>query len=359
MPEFVTFLDAVTRNGERTRRVIYVLLLMLTFDVAFFTRFVYPDWNGSRLVLRLDALDCYDAALQFRDAKTDEARADIKKHVDSSKCHKLLWLMAKLHYPLVWPDYSTTHDETPGSKWLSKWDWFFSSTYDPYHGISGDSGGLDLKDLRELDDHHFKLFLHMLEDLGKKEYDDLAVGIPIIGAQFDANDFWLFSGVFMCVLFQILRQHLEREWHNLDQVGGIIPNNQCRDLIVMEAVLTASGNIPSVIGGRRQNAIDGIKAARALIWMNRPRLNRAMQLSLLTIMMFLPPILNTCDWWDDLGSNNLKLMAQYNGEARMWVQYFLQSIFVVALWYICLACFLEVLVIRGLVAKIEATEYPA
>jgi len=116
--EFKPFLDAVVVSGERTRRVIYVLLLMLTFDVAFFTEFTYPDWNGTRTVLRAEALNCYEQALGKRSDRTLRM-----KDVD---CTKRLMLMANLHYPLVELDYSKLEDENFLAdlwKYRCHWDW--------------------------------------------------------------------------------------------------------------------------------------------------------------------------------------------------------------------------------------------
>jgi len=187
----------------------------------------------------------------------------------------------------------------------------------------------------------------MLQEVAKNEYDNLFIGISLIGARFDANDFWLVGGVLMCIVFQIFSQHLDRELKALQTADAVCPNNRCRELIVMAVVFTA-GRTSS-----KDLQRPGSDEDRPPEQMRNSRL----QAAFLRLLMFLPPVLNTMDFFSDLQSNSITLMAQYNGPIHMYVEYAIQGIFVGALWWICIWCYQLVKRLQTQVGHISRHNY--
>jgi hypothetical protein len=186
--EFEPYLDAVTRSGERTRLVMYVVLLVLFFVGCGIRDFDWPSWDEQRLHVMLDNYGCVTGSVP----------------ADSACAHLLA------DYADQGLDFGTP--------------------------VGGDPAAGNLQ--RDL---ALKVYERRIIELMKKDLRGYALEIPLFGVYLDGNDLWLVSGVLMSLLLLILTAHIEREFANYEKAAKACPNNSCRDLLVMAQIFALPG----------------------------------------------------------------------------------------------------------------------
>src|SRR5215469_770984 len=186
--EFEPYLDAVARSGERTRLVMYVLLLVLFFVGCGIRDFDWPSWDEQRLHVMLDNYGCVTGAAPA-----------------GGDCAQLL------------ADYADQ-----------------GLIFGTPRGGDPATGNLQ-RDLA------LKVYERRIIELMKKDLRGYALEIPLFGVYLDGNDLWLVSGVLMSLLLLILTAHIEREFANYEKAARACPNDSCRDLLVMAQIFALPG----------------------------------------------------------------------------------------------------------------------
>lgn len=186
--EFEPYLDAVTRSGERTRLVMYVVLLVLFFVGCGVRDFDWPSWDEQRLHVMLDNYGCVTGTAP-----------------PASACARLL-----ADYADQGLDFTTPKGGDPAA-------------------------GNVQRDLA------LKVYERRVIELMKKDLRGYALEIPLFGVYLDGNDLWLVSGVLMSLLLLILTAHIEREFVNYEKAARACPNDACRDLLVMAQIFALPG----------------------------------------------------------------------------------------------------------------------
>lgn len=186
--EFEPYLDAVTRSGERTRLVMYVVLLVLFFVSCGIRDFDWPSWDEQRLHVMLDNYGCVTGA--------SPAGGD---------CARLL-----ADYADQGLIFGTPRSGDPATGSLQR-------------------------------DLALKVYERRIIELMKKDLRGYALEIPLFGVYLDGNDLWLVSGVLMSLLLLILAAHIEREFANYEKAAKTCPNDSCRDLLVMAQIFALPG----------------------------------------------------------------------------------------------------------------------
>lgn len=186
--EFEPYLDAVTRSGERTRLVMYVVLLVLFFVGCGIRDFDWPSWDEQRLHVMLYNYGCVTGSVP----------------ADSACAHLLA------DYADQGLDFGTP--------------------------VGGDPAAGNLQ--RDL---ALKVYERRIIELMKKDLRGYALEIPLFGVYLDGNDLWLVSGVLMSLLLLILTAHIEREFANYEKAAKACPNDSCRDLLVMAQIFALPG----------------------------------------------------------------------------------------------------------------------
>jgi hypothetical protein len=57
LKDFQPFLDAAIKSGERTRRVIYILILICVFISCSIRAYIYPAWTRHVLFFSIEVRD--------------------------------------------------------------------------------------------------------------------------------------------------------------------------------------------------------------------------------------------------------------------------------------------------------------
>jgi hypothetical protein len=180
---FQPYLDAVTKSGDRTRNVWYILVLVL---IAVF----FGEWNTrgdsvstTRFVRMMDALVCvHDKS--WRPQKGGPSCAD-----------GLEYAIARHHFP-----YALTMADGPSEETRTEIG---------------------------------KVLEKRVEDLMRRELETHVITVPILGVSIDGNDFWLVSSFVMIFLLRVLRACLNRELDNLRRATMQATNLVKRELILM------------------------------------------------------------------------------------------------------------------------------
>jgi len=189
--EFELYLDAVTRSGERTRIIFYVILLVMFFVGCGIRDFAWPSWDEQRLRVMLENYGCVTGAAPA-----------------TGDCTHLL---------ADYADQGLVFSAAPG----------------------GDAAAATAQ--REL---ALKVYERRIIELMKKDLRGYALEIPLFGVYLDGNDLWLVSGVLMALLLVILIAHIERELANYEKAADACPNRSCRELLVMAQIFAMPGERP-------------------------------------------------------------------------------------------------------------------
>lgn len=187
--EFQPYLDCVTKSGDRTRTVWYVLVLIVA--TVFF-----GEWNTrpsgvstSRFVRMMDALVCvYDPSWKPKEG--------------GPSCREGL-------------DYASIRHHFPNA-------------------LTGNNGpNEDTK--REIRN----LLEKRVEDVMRRELATHIITVPIFGVTVDGNDLWFLSGFVVIFVLRILWTCLEREFDNLKRAARQATSNMRRELLIMTQLFFA------------------------------------------------------------------------------------------------------------------------
>ncbi len=176
--EFHLYLDAVNKSADRTRSVLYIVLLVLV--AVFFAELNTRPGNDAeaRFETMIAALAC------VQDGKTAETVGK------GDPCETPLSYARERHF-----DFAQA-------------------------GSAKDSVA-------------FKAAEKRIQDLMRRELDTHVITIPVLGIAIDANDFWIVAGPVMVFLMLILNASLVREQDNLARAAARATTAHHRELLVM------------------------------------------------------------------------------------------------------------------------------
>jgi hypothetical protein len=182
MEEFKSYIDSVSRSGDRTRGFVYVIILINFCVLAAVLNSIAPDWDDSRLDKLNEALVC-----------------SMSSRTDGS-CAAAL-------------DYAKKRGFDLSSAATS--------------GVDGDSPRKEvLRQLRTEIDYY-----------QKKSVDENSFSIPVFNVPLDVNDLWILSGLLNCYLMFLLVVCFEREYDDLSLAKKYAQTAQEMELLIATQML--------------------------------------------------------------------------------------------------------------------------
>lgn len=191
-PDGRAYVDAVAAASDRSRTIIYFILILMVLTFTSIRNNYYPDWMSARSGAHQDLHRCLLANdLGHRDCKAMSER------------------LARTGYTI-----------TGTAKDLG-----FELT-----GTPGDENFV------EANKYAISRLQFKIDAFEKKDIDLYTITIPLLGSFVDINDIWLISGVVMLFLLYLLRANLDQEYRN---ILYIFNNKQSyADLVGMTQVLS-------------------------------------------------------------------------------------------------------------------------
>lgn len=200
--DFQPYLQAVITASQRTRSLVYVLLIALIAIFAAYRNTAEPDWIDARLRQLQLAYDC----LQRKDS--------------TGECKAALDYAKGFMY--------TNPNKMPVSSESQMYD--DPSIYQPKPTVPPDQ----IEMMKELQ--------HQIEVLITQRTESLEVRIPLLGLQMDMNDLGLISGITLFFLMYIFLLLLTREEENINQATDKAVQSKNKDnlrLLLMVQVFSS------------------------------------------------------------------------------------------------------------------------
>jgi hypothetical protein len=210
-PDGKSYVDAVTAAGQRSRTLIYFILILTVLTFATERNDYAPDWLQQRYQT-LEAVyachllnDCAD--LEKRLVKAGKLRknsSDDEKRKASQIAAGILEIdLEKLGQPakLAAP------------------------------AASAAPAGADIDNWRRRE------FSLEIETMIKKDTDNDTITLPVLGSSIDINDLWIVSGGMMFFLLYFLRASQKQEERNIRYIQAR-KNDEFDDLVAMNQVLS-------------------------------------------------------------------------------------------------------------------------
>jgi hypothetical protein len=209
VPDGKSYVDAATAAGQRSRALVYFILILTVLTFASLRNSYAPDWTARRFKALQEVQNCY-----IRD-----------------QCEK--WDKRLMAAGLMPPQATDEQKATARASAESRLEFDFSGLRTVEIGTSSaaapDSKTTDDVDLRR---QEFELAVQALQ---KKDLDNDTITLPVLGSAIDINDLWIASGAMMFFLLHFLRTSLEQEYRNIRYIINHKP--QFATLAVMNQVL--------------------------------------------------------------------------------------------------------------------------
>src|SRR5262249_26454222 len=275
--EFQPYLDVLSKSGERTRAVTYVMLIVLFFTACGIRNEVYPNWDAVRLQRMQETYHC------------------IHGEPRTKRCDSFIRLYEKQGVLLSTSEFSNATSQDDSSKFRRE------------------------------------LFQDRIKDEMKNRLNSYKLNIQIFGVIVDTNDLWLITGVLTAVVLWILAAHMQRHLLNLRMAKKVCPNNTCRDLLIMNQILT----IPMS---------------------DKKRLSEHVRHAMLIALYWLPAVFGLAVIIDDIYNftDGYYLLTSWQGT---WVEHAARVISVLVVAYQCYRCQVSSNAIDKLIVEIRHTNF--
>jgi hypothetical protein len=213
-PDGKSYVDAVTAAGQRSRTLIYFILILTVLTIATERNDYAPDWMHQRYQTREQIYACYirnecTAALDERLVKAGlmpEKHSDDQRRTALQSAAKTLEIDLESLRPA-----KRDANSAPAAECCA-------------------STGTDVDNWSR---REFKL---NIEAMIKKDTDNDTITLPVLGSSIDLNDLWIVSGGMMFFLLYFLRASQKQEERNIRYIQA--HNNEFDDLVAMNQVLS-------------------------------------------------------------------------------------------------------------------------
>lgn len=206
VPDGKSYLDAVVAAGQRSRAIIFIVLLLMVFTFTSIRNNYDPAWNYTFIQLYEDLHDCL-----------------VKNNFDDPQCNLLKDRIKELEgRPARAEDVVS----------------FAQEAQIDLNGEFGASnfGVLNATKIKEIETRYNALIA--------KEATSEAIAIPLLASEVDYNDLWLVSGVIMFCLLCALYASREQEFRNAKYIFNYKP--QYADLVIMNQVLSWQSDVKPI-----------------------------------------------------------------------------------------------------------------
>lgn len=229
--DFAPYLRAVTEASQRTRSILYVLVVTLIAVFAAWRNTAMPDWLDVRLQQLQTAYGC------LRDGTRIDATCD-----DAIKYARVF-----VYAPSPMKDDDTPFKRTNTIREEGP------EADQPSVDVSQEKASLDASKEKPSADvpkkkpsvdpsEEAREFRYAIDMLMRQRTENLSVRFPLLGLAMDMNDLGIISGVALCVLLYIFSLTLTREEDNLKRALGRAEESRRKDnfeLLLMAQVFSA------------------------------------------------------------------------------------------------------------------------
>lgn len=202
------YLEAVVSAGQRSRAIVYFVLILLVLTGTTMRNSYSPDWMAVRAEAYQDMLRC----LKVHDVAHPDCRALVTRVGRAG--------------------FATTNNEL--AKSIGK--------IAPEIKIRGDFSDSNFEELNKLVIDEVEL---KMKKFFEKDIETYIIKIPLLGSTVDINDLWLVSGVVMFFLLYFLKASLVQERLNIKYIIDNKP--ELGKLIVLNQVVTVSAHTNPVV----------------------------------------------------------------------------------------------------------------
>lgn len=209
-PDGKSYVDAVTAAGQRSRTLIYFIVILTVLTFATERNDYSPDWVSLRYGLREALYTCY----------VREQCYDLDKRLIESG--------------LVGRSGPFQYGRQRASKALGI-D-FESLRPKPNTNPAPAAIGNSAAPGTELDNWPRRELVLTTEALIKRDMDNNTITLPVLGSSIDINDLWMASGGMMFFLLYFLRTSQKQEERNIKYIQA--RKKEFDDLVVMTQVLS-------------------------------------------------------------------------------------------------------------------------
>lgn len=294
VPDGKSYVDAVNAAGQRSRTLIYFILILTVLTFAAVRNSYEPDWVGQRYKTREEVVSCI-------------IRSDCRDFDD--RLIKLGWIPkppSEAQKNTSW-EIQRNNARQRAAKVLGV-DWGSLQT--------AKQNGACTPGCTEPDNWNRRELTLTIEALIKRDIDNDTIALPLLGSVIDINDLWIVSGGLMFFLLYFLRASQKQEERNV----GYIRNNMSAfdDLVAMNQVLSP-------------HALDVGPVGKALEWIFG------------LLPSFLYVYLAALDWC------SIDFSYLYIGKTKTYVEYGVEIILIILVVYNNVKCLMNQQNIRTLI----------
>lgn len=291
VPDGKSYVDAVTAAGQRSRALIYFILILAVLTFASIRNSYSPDWAEQEYLIYQAVLNCYE----------------------NSNCKE--W-----DDRLIAAGFMTSGaDEKQRTAARQQADKVFGEDFEGLRPSKTSTSNASTGDLNAPVNLRQQELETALENLQKKDLDNDTITIPILGTAININDLWIVSGALMFFLLHFLRASLQQEYRNIKFIIQHKP--EFAQLAIMNQVLAPHG-------------------------LNMGYFGQILELG----VGLLPSIVYSYLWCLDLSTTGVSLV--YVGELRTYLEYSLEAALVLMVIYVNVRCLYMQFKIRNLIRPI-------
>jgi hypothetical protein len=213
-PDGKSYVDAVTAAGQRSRTLIYFILILTVLTFATERNDYAPDWIQQRYQTREQIYACYihNECTAALDKRLINAGLMPEKHSDDERRTALQSAAKTLEIDLesLRPAKRDTHPASPAES-------------------SAPTG-------TDVDNWNRREFTLNIEAMIKKDTDNDTITLPVLGSSIDINDLWIVTGGMMFFLLYFLRTSQKQEERNIRYIRA--HKSEFDELVAMYQVLS-------------------------------------------------------------------------------------------------------------------------
>ncbi len=228
VPDGKSYVEAVNAAGQRSRALIYFILILTVLTFATMRNSYDPDWVEKRYRTREQVFTCFvnNRCDEFNEALVNAGM--MKKNPSEEERSKALKRASDaigIKFEKLRPAKSVTNSALQSGA---------SATTNP-----APQPGTSAPASPEIDNWDKRELTLTIEAMIKREIDNDTIALPLLGTVIDINDLWIVSGGIMFFLLYFLRASQKQEERNIRYVCAHKPAFE--DLVAMNQVLTPHG----------------------------------------------------------------------------------------------------------------------
>src|SRR5271156_6823327 len=240
VPDGKSYVEAVNAAGQRSRALIYFILILTVLTFAAMRNSYEPDWVEKRYRTREQVFTCFvnnrcdefnevlvKAGMMKGKPSEEERKRALKRASDAIgiKFEKLRPAKSATD-SAPQPGTSAPANQAPQSS--------APATTNPAPQL-----GTSVPVSPEIDNWDKRELTLTIEAMIKREIDNDTIALPLLGTVIDINDLWIVSGGIMFFLLYFLHASQKQEERNIRYVCAYRPAFE--NLVAMNQVLTPHG----------------------------------------------------------------------------------------------------------------------